>query len=311
MIQNHNLKQLLGGGKLETYKEKVKYHQIVDLDQLNEKEFDLCLKEVLVTRSLGCKNLAQFHEIALRDMTLCSRFGSSSFANGTCRDVIEGNYKLSESVLYFVLDGILNALHYLHSHQIIHRAIQGDNIMLGNPVLLKGLQYSAHLNNHSKCHTLPPGLETRLPWSSPEMIRQDRGGYNHKTDLYSVGITILELLAGYAPFEGFPNTKIYLMKLSSQTMLPFSRGSGPSSISKRLVRVIDKCVQYEPEDRYDAHSLLKSSFFSKMKSKSSDFNLELFDKYTQNRKSDEKLNNHSNHMLDKSDINNLSCDWLF
>ena len=58
------------------------------------------------------------------------------------------------------------------TNSTFHRAIQGDNIMLGNPVLLKGLQYSAHLNNHSKCHTLPPGLETRLPWSSPEMIRQ-------------------------------------------------------------------------------------------------------------------------------------------
>ena len=39
-------------------------------------------------------------------------------------------------------------------------------------------------------------------------MSQDRSGYNHKTDVYSVGITILELLAGCAPFEGFPNTKV-------------------------------------------------------------------------------------------------------
>ena len=39
-------------------------------------------------------------------------------------------------------------------------------------------------------------------------MTQDRSGYNHKTDVYSVGITILELLAGCAPFEGFPNTKV-------------------------------------------------------------------------------------------------------
>ena len=54
----------------------------------------------------------------------------------------------------------------------LDRAIQGSNIMLGNPVLLTGLQYSTHLNNHTKCHALPHGLEKRLPWASPEMIRQ-------------------------------------------------------------------------------------------------------------------------------------------
>lgn len=308
MKQNHNLQQIIDGKKLNKYKDCEDFHQIIDLDQLSEQEFALCLKEVIVTRSLGCKNLAQFHDISLRDMTLCSRFGSSTFGNGTCRDVIDGNYKLNENILYFVLDGVLNGLNYLHSHQMIHRAIQGSNIVLGNPVLLKGLQYSSLINNHTQCHSLPPDLDKRLPWASPEMIRQDRSGYNHKTDVYSVGITILELLAGCAPFEGFPNTKIYLLKLSSQTMLPFSQGSGPSSISRRLVRVIDKCVQFDPDDRHDVPSLLKSSFFSKMKSKSSNLDIDLFDKYSQMRKAEEGL---SNHIIDSNSINKLSCDWLF
>lgn len=93
------------------------------------------------------------------------------------------------------------------------------------------------------------------------------------------------------------------MKLSSQTILPFSHGSGPGPISKRLARVfnivklggvtscivftmlymfqvIDKCVQYDPLDRYTVSSLLKSSFFTKMRSKSSVLETELLEKYT-------------------------------
>lgn len=273
MSNNHPLKQLTATGRFrkgDVIENKTKISElkerVVNLDTLDRTDFSNTLEEISLSRSLRDPFLLRYEDLSQSGSILS--FKLSSFTQGTmnCREAAQ-EAALSEALIFGILEGILSALHYLHSHHIIHRSVQADHIQLGDRVQLGNLQHCVHMKRR-RCHGLPNGINDRLPWVSPEMIRQDTIGYNHRTDLYSVGITILELLAGYAPFEGFPNTKIYLMKLSSQTILPFSKGAGPSHISKRLIRVIDKCVQYEPNDRADIPALLKSSFFCKMRNKS-------------------------------------------
>ncbi|XP_058257887.1 STE20-related kinase adapter protein beta isoform X3 [Hemibagrus wyckioides] len=126
---------------------------------------------------------------------------------------------MSESLVAYLLYGVLNALKYLHHMGYIHRGVKASHVLLsaGGHVCLSGLQCVYSLMRDGKrmevVFDMPQHTPSLLPWLSPELLRQDLHGYGVKSDIYSVGVLALELVSGRVPFQDLPPTLMLLQKL--------------------------------------------------------------------------------------------------
>jgi serine/threonine protein kinase len=108
--------------------------------------------------------------------------------------------KLPEQVLGKIAANVVTALHYLHSIKVIHRDVKPSNILINRAgeVKLCDFGISGYLVN-SVAKTFEAGCK---PYMAPERINPDRNrqGYDIRSDVWSLGITMLELSIGKFPY---------------------------------------------------------------------------------------------------------------
>ena len=130
-----------------------------------------------------------------------------------------------------------------HEHHTIHRDIKPQNIILANNGTLKVTDFG--IAKAASSSTTTTNAMGSVQYISPE---QARGGFSdERSDIYSLGITLYEMLTGHVPFEGENNVAIALMHIQSEMVSP--REYYPD-IPTSLEKIIRKCTQKKPERRY-------------------------------------------------------------
>nr|CAB3445823.1 unnamed protein product [Digitaria exilis] len=138
-------------------------------------------------------------------------------AGGSCYHLMKSSYPKGfedENFIAFVLRETLKGLEYLHENGHIHRDVKAGNILLDQEQGVKlsdfgvtASLYDSLINRHGKRKTL---VGTPC-WMAPEVMEQK--DYDFKADIWSFGITALELAIGHAPFSSQPPAKVFLMTL--------------------------------------------------------------------------------------------------
>ncbi|XP_062218362.1 serine/threonine-protein kinase BLUS1-like isoform X2 [Phragmites australis] len=189
-------------------------------------------------------------------------------SGGSCFHLMKSSYPKGfegENFIAFVLREALKGLEYLHENGHIHRDVKAGNILLDQE---KGVKlsdfgvtaslYDSIINRHGKRKTL---VGTPC-WMAPEVMEQK--DYDFKADIWSFGITAVELAIGHAPFSSQPPAKVFLMTLTHAP--PSLNNTKEKKFTESFKSMIATCLIKDPTKRPSAKILLKHPFFRKAKS---------------------------------------------
>lgn len=167
----------------------------------------------------------------------------------TLKEYIMDHGRLSaEQALDFALQ-IASGIEVAHQNHTIHRDIKPQNIIVSKNGTLKVTDFG--IARAATSNTVASTAMGSVHYISPE---QARGGYSdEKSDIYSLGITIYEMVTGKVPFEGDNNVTVALMHIQGEMIPP--RQYYPD-IPASFEKVILKCTQKKPERRYLTASAL-------------------------------------------------------
>lgn len=144
---------------------------------------------------------------------------------------------------------IASGLEAAHENHIIHRDIKPQNIIVSRNGNIKVTDFG--IAKAASSNTLTSGAMGSVHYISPE---QARGGYSdERSDIYSLGITMYEMVTGRVPFEGDNNVSVALMHIQNEMIPP--RQYYPDIYSS-FEKIILKATQKKPERRYLTASAL-------------------------------------------------------
>ncbi|KAG7546375.1 Protein kinase-like domain superfamily [Arabidopsis suecica] len=183
-------------------------------------------------------------------------------AQGSCLHLMKTAYSdgFEESAICCVLKETLKALDYLHKQGHIHRDVKAGNILLDDngEIKLGDFGVSACLFDNGDRQRARNTFVGTPCWMAPEVL-QPGNGYNSKADIWSFGITALELAHGHAPFSKYPPMKVLLMTI--QNAPPGLDYDRDKKFSKSFKEMVAMCLVKDQTKRPTAEKLLKHSCF--------------------------------------------------
>uniref|UniRef100_A0A667WQA3 non-specific serine/threonine protein kinase n=1 Tax=Myripristis murdjan TaxID=586833 RepID=A0A667WQA3_9TELE len=219
--------------------------------QSNEKWQDI-IKEVKFLQRIQHPNSIEYKGCYLREHTA---WLVMEYCLGSASDLLEVHKKpLQEMEIAAITHGALQGLAYLHSHNMIHRDVKAGNILLTEPGQVKLADFgSASIASPANSFVGTPY------WMAPEVIlAMDEGQYDGKVDVWSLGITCIELAERKPPL--FNMNAMSALYHIAQNESPTLQSSEWTDYFRNFV---DSCLQKIPQDRPHSDDMLGHAFLQR------------------------------------------------
>jgi len=237
----------------------------IDLERYGDQKIEEIRKNMLLLNLLDHPNILSYKIAFSHKQELWLVF--ELMEGGSIEKIMQTMYPdglKDQALIATILKETLFGLKYLHQNSQIHRDIKGGNILISadGSIKISDFGVTAKLKKGKKRCTL-----IGSPcYMAPEILDQEsQKGYDSKVDIWSLGITALELAYGKPP-----NSELSTMKLIMKTLNedPPKLGKGPTW-DENLAEFIDLCLVKDPNQRKSADELLKccQNLFKKAKGK--------------------------------------------
>ncbi len=182
----------------------------------------------------------------------------------TLKKYIEKKARLSVKEAVSIAIQVSMGIESAHNNHIIHRDIKPQNIIISKEGKVKVTDFG--IAKAATSNTITSNVMGSVHYTSPE---QARGGYSdEKSDIYSLGITLFEMLTGRVPFNGETTVAIAIKHI--QEDLPSPREYVPE-IPVSVEQIVFKCCQKSPDRRYQSMAELIADLKQSLISPDEDF----------------------------------------
>lgn len=237
----------------------------------NQKEIE---KEIRILRAVKHPHIVQYYGCFCQDdkinliMEFCPVGSLVQYLN-VCRDIITEEH--FSALTYSVTLGLM----YLHENCLIHRDLKGQNILInkeGDPKIAD-FGVSAELRNtvHTKSFVGTP------LFTAPETMNGEK--YSYAADIWSLGITTIQLIEKQPPFHSEPIGKAMMLIIHG----PPPTFKATTNVSPDLRDFVTVCLKKDPIGRPDAKTLLNHSWFRTFKRTRRAIFKELLEYYNKNK----------------------------
>ncbi|CAO3639286.1 unnamed protein product [Mucor fragilis] len=237
--------------------------KMIDLDKFERNQIDELRRETALMALSKHTNVLRVYGSFVHGSKLY--IVTPYLAGGSCLDIMKTRFPegLDETSIATILKQTLEALIYLHKNGHIHRDVKAGNLLMDEDgtVLLGDFGVSSSLMETGERGMRKTFVGTPC-WMAPEVMEQAE--YDYKADIWSFGITAIELATGHAPFAKFPPLKVLMMTLSNEPPT-LDRDNTIHKYSKSFKDMIDICLSKDPQKRPNADKLLQHPFFKQAK----------------------------------------------
>lgn len=182
----------------------------------------------------------------------------------TLKKYIEKKARLSVKEAISIAIQVSMGIEAAHNNHIIHRDIKPQNIIISKEGKVKVTDFG--IAKAATSNTITSNVMGSVHYTSPE---QARGGYSdEKSDIYSLGITMFEMLTGRVPFNGETTVAIAIKHI--QEDMPSPR-EYVSEIPNSVEQIVFKCCQKSPDRRYQSMGELVSDLKRSLMTPDEDF----------------------------------------
>jgi serine/threonine protein kinase len=238
-------------------------HRYVEEQPLPLERFE---REARVAAAMRHPNIVQIHDFDTIDghPYIVMEYLKGPTLATYLRPLHQHKKRISHPQVARLFNGLADGLDYAHQQGVIHRDVKPDNILLHNKTdeipLDKTLpeDVEAVLTDFGLVRLVDKGTHTTTgfisgtpAYMSPEQAHGDE--IDHRTDIYSLGIVLYELLAGRVPFKADNRDAVLHMQIH-ETPLPIPE------LSARVQAVLDRALQKNPKDRYQSSHELAIEF---------------------------------------------------
>lgn len=249
-IAGYRLTQRIGsGGMGDVYKAfNAALNRTAAIKILHQKDMaERFRNEAYIQSSVSHPNIARLYEYLVTGETACIIM---EYVEGDSLDVfLHRNGKLSNQETENIIKQIASALAYLHSKDILHRDIKPQNFKIRPDGSVIMLDFGIAKNKYTPKLTQQGYMVGTTEYMAPEQFQQK---VEKKSDMWSLGVLTYELLTGYMPFDA--NNAVTMRAKIEKGEFTKPRILVPQ-VSEKLNKVIEKCLQVNPGNRFSAQEV--------------------------------------------------------